>query len=165
MNDEFKKDIDFIQDLVDLRGFIINKSIMVETGIDTIIVYYFFKDNPQKAWEFHDDVIKTLNNSPKINLLKKVLEHFGEKIKPNTKKRLFDLLNKIFDLRNKVAHYSWSRVWHDGVYLKKERLKDEIIIGDNEIRSFIKNCIEANALLTLILVDTGYPDQIIKSYS
>ncbi|HPI85638.1 MAG TPA: hypothetical protein PLR01_04650, partial [Bacteroidales bacterium] len=152
MNDEFKKDLDFIQDIVDLRGFIINKTIIVETGIDTIIIYYFFKDNPTNAWEFHDDVIKTLNNNQKINLLKKVLLHFGENIKPNTKKRLFDLLNKIFDLRNKVAHYSWSGVWHDGVYLKKEKLKDEIIIGDNEIRSFIKNCREANALLNIILV-------------
>ena len=162
MKELFENDFDYHEDLVATRGFIINKSIIVESNIDRILLTYYFKGNEERIPEFNDDILKTFSFTVKLQILKKTLKRIKKNTNIDYSKNLIKVLQSVFELRNKVAHWNWSQIWAHGIYLKKDMKSDELFIRRKEIEIFISECVSANAIMSKILVDIGYWEDKIK---
>ncbi len=162
MYDFIKDDFHYKEDVIILRGFIINKAISIEVIIDRLIVFYYHKDDPLKGNKFHDDILRHTNWQPKMVLLKKVLLHFDTDEVIKSRKKLFKLLKAIIDLRNSVAHHQWSRIWKDGVHFKSKKLISEFHISEKLVSQYIDDCIKATTILNVILDEIGYFEHLVN---
>lgn len=157
MYDFIESDVDYIEPVVKLRGFIINKTISIEELMDTIIVWHYHRGDNEKAIEFHDDVLKYTFWNRKINLLRSVLSRYDTAVlNKKNKCALFDSLDAIAKQRNRVAHHIWTSVWEDGVYTRKEKSKEEFHLSEEVVQKFIDDSKIAIILMTRIIADLGY---------
>jgi len=151
-------DYKHFQSVILLRGFIINRAITVEEVINHVIVFHHYKDY-KEGIEYQDKELQDMQWKPKVEILKKVLAEYdlGELIKSKeNNETLFDLLQRIIEIRHMMAHHRWSRVWEDGASFKKYKLKSEFAFSEEAIEKYDADCKRAVIMLDKILTKLGY---------
>ncbi len=160
MYDFIEEDFHYKHDprVVKLRGFIISKAIAVEEVINNMLVFHHEKDF-KKGYEYQDGMLQEMSWNKKIKLLKRVLADYDfEKLVEGDERRdnLFVILERIINVRHMMAHHRWSRVWEDGVHLKKYKLQSEFHLSEEVVRKYIQDCAQATNVVNSMLEKAGF---------
>jgi len=147
----FKEDPEYIQEIIEKRGFIISKAITLEGIFDSIITCYFIGTANRKEI-FHSQLLSTINSIPKIEILKTILKQVNLDEKETKQlSKLFKLLKNIFELRNGMAHWQWSLINNEKEieFINRRKQRPEIF-NDSQIELFLKNWKLARDVLSIL---------------
>ena len=121
------------------RGLALNMALAVENELEFFISNYFIRPQNSKTFFFDEVVTQRINFSGKIRLFKDICGREGFDKKEVEK--LVKIIEKIKDIRNKVAHSeSWSEPSKEKISLVKRRetitKKDYLELDDTFMNEF-----------------------------
>ena len=106
-----------------LRGFIINSSIELEWYLNNLIRSYYAKDSPQDRKhvknKFWTSILNHLTFSRKIKIIKEMGLHKKKQFKKKYS-TFIKRLDEVRDIRNGIAHNTFSVGLNLHVYLEKD---------------------------------------------
>ena len=154
-------------ELIKIRGFVITRTIELESIIYDLIVSFLFEKGTNEELKIFNDFVIDLGNLQRNVILKSTLLRLGQSM--SEVMSIIKDINDVNSLRNKLAHWDWSYISDDGkVTLTKGTSKrPNLTIGVNEIEEFCKTFDRVKDKLNIVyfkeLVDSGrMPKKLIK---
>ena len=162
MLDKFReKDLDWIPNIVELRGYVLNKAIGIEGLLDAIILDSLV-DNTDVSQFIHSNIISDMNFKKKREIVSAIFKEHGKSSDKNYKVTN-ENLEKIGKFRNSIAHWKWDYSYSDSIKLKK-RLNQDLIIKEKQIQDYVDQCTQVNRLLNTFWVrEMNAGDKNLKS--
>lgn len=139
-------------DLNLIRGFIITKCIQIESLIDRLMLCLKLSNkNDQKS--YFEKKRRDVTFGLKINALLRILQENNEIELSN---KLEIVLEKIIDIRNRIAHDNWVIITDKVISLK------DLQIDTESLKQFQKNSVVASVYLTKLYQKYGGFNDLIK---
>lgn len=150
------------EEIIWLRGRIIEETIKLERDIERVIVHYFAEDNPSKAKMIHESFITGKPFTVKLGYFRKVINEYRKKYKDIrvNKTNFYTPLREIIEQRDRMAHARWTMIWPDGIHLKDKT--GNYTLTNEEQDKFVENWGIVFGKLNIILNMIGYFDQLKK---
>lgn len=127
-----------------IRGKILSDATDIEKYLTSFLADYFI-ENKDKRNELYNLIFNTelFSFKKKIELFKKLSKKLYGKNDENIKEKLIEAFIFINEIRNKVAHWSWSQVKtkEGNYYLQNPRKKEEVLKLDKDLLNKYHTCV------------------------